>query len=81
MVISSDAQSINLTFYPNRAASLLIVNYNGRQFIQPRDMGVEVIPPICLFMDYNSPEYWKDPEEFWQTVDERYGKICLAALL
>jgi len=40
-------------------------------------MGVEVIPPIPLFLDYDSPECWKDPEKFWQTVDEGYGETPL----
>jgi hypothetical protein len=28
-----------------------------------------------LFFDYDSPDCWKDPEEFWISVDEGYGEI------
>ena len=77
VVISCDSQSINLTFYPNRAASPLIVNYQGRRFVQPRDTGVDIIPPAPLFFDHDSPDCWKDPEEFWEGVDEGYGAVPL----
>jgi len=49
LVISCDSQSVNLTFYPNRAASSLIVNHQGRRFVQPRDTGIKVVPPAPFF--------------------------------
>ena len=73
VVISCDSQSINLTFYPNRAASPLIVNHQGRRIVQPRDTGVEVV----LFFDHDSPDCWKDSEEFWESLDEGCGAVPL----
>jgi hypothetical protein len=70
VVISCDSQSINLTFYRNRAASPLIVNHQGRRIVQPRHTGIKVVPPAPLFFEHDSPDCWKDPEEFWESVDE-----------
>jgi transposase InsO family protein len=77
VVISIDSHSINLTFYPNRAATPVIINYQERRFLQPRDSGVDIIPPAPLLNDYDSPECWQDPAEFWESVDEGYGAVPL----
>jgi len=62
-------------YYPNRASTLIISNYNGRRFVKPRDMGIEISPPHTLFLDMDSLDCWQDPEEFWAMVDKGYGPV------
>jgi hypothetical protein len=42
-----------------------------------RDMQQDYSLAHTLFIDYDSPDCWKDPEEFWATVDEGYGEVLV----
>jgi hypothetical protein len=75
VVISCHDEHINLTFYPNRAASPVIIEEQGHRFMSSKDQQPIEDVPHTLFLDYDSRKCWQLPDEFWATVDEGYRPV------
>jgi hypothetical protein len=75
VIINFDKETIFLCFCPDRAATPSISVSENNVRIHSRDMQQDSELSHTLFFDYNSPECWKDPEEFWASVDEGYGAV------
>jgi hypothetical protein len=58
-----------LSFCPNRAATPIILVGENNITVISRDQQQDYELAHTLFFNYDSPKCWKDPEEFWATVD------------
>jgi len=75
VIINCDKETIFLCFFPDRAATPSISVSENNVRIHSRDMQQDSELSHTLFFDYDSLECWKDPEEFWASVDEGYGAV------
>jgi hypothetical protein len=75
VIINCDKETLFLCFCPDRAATPSISVSENNVCINSRDMQQDYELLHTLFFDYDSPECWKDPEEFWASVDEGYGAV------
>jgi hypothetical protein len=74
-IIHCDNETLFLCFCPDRAATpSLSISGNGVR-IKTRDMEQDYALTHTLFFDYDSPDCWKNPEDFWASVDEGYGEV------
>jgi len=75
VIINCDKETIFLCFFPDRAATPSISVSENNVRIHSRDMQQDSELSHTLFFDYDSLECWKDPEEFWASVDEGHGAV------